>query len=125
VSFDVVVLQPNPGTQLLESLEGVSEAFPLGTPQEIRTQLGLAVPGIKWSSDNFGIYEAAEGFALELTIPDETGPSSLHLSLHFGQRWEEGGSAAFDRLVRVLYESHRWQSFAVPDNSSLLLEAGE
>ena len=117
MSFDVVVLQPNPGAQLLQSLEDVSEAFPLGTPQEIRTQLELAIPDIKWSSESFGVYEAAEGFALELTIPDETRPSSLHLSLHFGSGWEEGGSAAFDRLVRVLYGAHRWQSFAVSDKT--------
>lgn len=123
MSFDIVVSQPNPGTQLVQSLEDVGEAFPLGTPEEIQTQVELAIPGIKWSSDSFGIYEAAEGFALELTIPDETRPSSLHFSLHFGSGWEEGGGAAFDRLVKQLYESHRWQSFAVSDSSSLLLEA--
>lgn len=79
------------------------------------------MPGIRWSS-NSGVYQAEEGFALELSIPDEVRPSSLHLSLHFGDAWKTAGSAAFDQLIQKLFESYRWQSFAVSDNSSLLLE---
>lgn len=77
------------------------------------------MPGIKWSA-NSGAFKAKEGFALEFSIPDEARPSSLHLSLYFGESWEEKGRAAFDRLMQSLYKSFRWQSFAVSDNSSLL-----
>jgi len=43
VSFDIVLLQPNPDIELLQSLEEVGAAFPLGTPQEIRRQCDLAI----------------------------------------------------------------------------------
>ena len=36
-------------------------------------------------------------------------------------RWEAGGSAVFDQLIQKLYGLYRWQSFAVSDNSSLVL----
>jgi hypothetical protein len=121
LSFDVVILQPKPDTQLLGTIEEVGEAFPLGTPAEIKSQLDMAIHGIEWSSKTSGIYNAPEGFALEISIPDETIPSSLHIALHFGREWEARGSAAFDGLVHRLYEAHRWQSFAVSDNSSLLV----
>jgi hypothetical protein len=121
LSFDIVVLHPKPDTSLLRSIEEVEQAFPLGPPEEIRRQCDLAIPGINWTS-NSGVYRAAEGFAVEFSIPDEVRPSSLHLSLHYGTSWESGGNAAFDRMIHLLYESYRWQSFAVSDNSSLLLE---
>jgi hypothetical protein len=121
VSFDVVILQPKPDTHVLGSIEEVGEAFPLGTPGEIRSQLDMAIHGIEWSSETSGIYKAPEGFALEISIPDETLPSSLHIALHFGREWEARGSTAFDGLVLRLYEAHRWQSFAVSDNLSLLV----
>jgi hypothetical protein len=120
MSFDIIVLQPKPDEGLLADLLAVQDAFPLGTPGEIRRQCDQVIPGIAWSS-NTGVYEAKEGFAIEFSIPDETHPSSLHLSLYFGSSWETAGSAAFDRAVRRLYESLHWQSFAVSDNSSLLL----
>ncbi len=120
MSFDIVVIQPGVDQQPVKGLDEVEGALPLGTPAEIRKQLELVFPSIEWSSPTFGLYKAEEGYALELSIPDETHPSSLHLSLHFGQRWEAGASLAFDRMVRRLYESLHWQSFAVSDNSSLL-----
>lgn len=101
MSFDIVVLQPKPDTGLLQSIEEVEEAFPLGTPEEIQKQCDQVIPGIKWSS-NSGVVQAEEGFALELSIPDEPRPSSLHLSLHFGESWQEKGSPAFDRLIQKL-----------------------
>jgi hypothetical protein len=125
VSFDIVILQPKHASEPLASLEEVVEAFPLGTPEEIRRQLDLVVPGIEWSSETSGIYQADEGYALEISIPDETRPSSLHVALHFGSQWEAAGSSAFDRLVRTLHSAHGWQSFAVSDNSSLLLDSAE
>jgi hypothetical protein len=121
VSFDIVVLQPMPEGGLVRSLGEVEQAFPLGTPEEIRRQCDLVMPGISWSS-NSGVCQAQEGFAIEFSIPDEIRPSSLHLSLHFGNAWEAGGSAAFDQFIQKLYELNHWQSFAASDNSSLLLE---
>ena len=120
MSFDIIVLRPKPDEGLVADLLAVQDAFPLGTPEEIRRQCDRVIPGIAWSS-NTGVYEAKEGFAVEFSIPDETHPSSLHLSLYFGSSWETTGSAAFDRAVRRLYESLHWQSFAVSNNSSLLL----
>ena len=125
MSFDIVVLQPQPAAGLVRDLGEIQQAYPLGTPEEIRRQCDLAIPGITWSSGNSGVYHAPEGFAIEFAIPDETHPSSLHLSLHFGRTWEAVGSAAFDQLVHKLYASYRWQSFAVSDNSSLLQEGAE
>ncbi|WP_130483863.1 hypothetical protein [Sphaerotilus mobilis] len=109
---------------LLHSIEEVQQAFPLGTAEDIQRQCNQVIPGIKWSS-NSGLFQAKEGFAIEFSIPDETRPSSLHLSLHFGASWEAGGSVEFDRIIHRLYESYRWQFFAVSDNSSLLLEEAE
>ncbi len=124
MSFDIVVLRPNPDIALLGSLEEVEQAFPLGTPEEIRKQCEQVIPGIRWSS-NLGFFQAEEGFAVEFSIPDETRPSSLHLSLRYGESWPAGGSAAFDQIIQKLYASYRWQSFAVSDNSSLLLGEAE
>ncbi len=122
MSFDIVILQPTHSPEPLGSIEEVKGAFPLGTPGEIRAQLDLAVPGIDWSSETAGVYNAPEGFALEISIPDETRPSSVHVGLHFGSQWEGAGSAAFDHVVRALYQTHGWQSFAVSDNSALLVD---
>jgi hypothetical protein len=82
VSFDVVILQPREISELLASLEEVGNAFPLGTPDEIRRQMDLAIPHIEWSSGTSGAYKAKEGYVLEISIPDEKRPSSLHLALH-------------------------------------------
>ena len=124
LSFDIIVLQPSPDIGVLRSIEEVREVFPLGTPEEIQRQCNRVVSGIKWTA-NSGAFEAKEGFVLEFSIPDETRPTSLHLSLYFGESWEEKGSAAFDRLVHNLYDSLRWQSFAASDNSSLLIAEEE
>lgn len=125
MSFDIVVLQPHPDVGLLSSLVEVQEAFPLGTPEQVQKQCDLAVPDIRWSSASAGLYRAQEGFTVEFSIPDEMQPSSLHLALHFGSGWETGGSASFDQMIKKFFELYRWQSFAVSDNSSLLLEQEE
>jgi hypothetical protein len=125
VSFDIIILRPKAGAALLQSIEEVQEVAPLGTAEEVRKKLNLVAPKIMWSSDTSGLLEAAEGYAVEISIPDEDLPSSLHLSLHFGSEWESEGRSAFDVFVRNLYEMHQWQAFAVSDNSALLIDGPE
>jgi hypothetical protein len=126
MSFDIVVLRLNPGAGLAPSLLEVEDTLPLGTHDEIRKHCDAVFSGISWSSATFGLYQAPEGYALELSIPeDDESPTSLHLGLFFGPDWEDRSSASFDRAIQKLYELHQWQSFAASDNSSLLLESDE
>ena len=121
MSFDIVVLKPMPDSALVSILESIGEIANLGTAAEIRSQCDAVLGRIKWSTEAFGLYEAPEGFALEFAIPAKGAIESLHITLHFGSKWESIGSEAFDRTVRRFYEMNGWQAFAVSDNSSLLL----
>lgn len=120
MSFDIVVLRLEPEVGIVSSLEDVEGVCTLGTPDEIQKLCVHTFSGIEWSSVNEGLYRAPEGFSIELSIPNEKQPSSLHLSLHFGANWASASRSVFDELVRRLYLQHHWQSFAVSDNSSLL-----
>ncbi len=126
MSFAIVVLRLQPDAGIVPSLLEVEDTLPLGTHAEIRKHCDAVFSGINWSSSTFGLYHAPEGYALELSIPDDDeNPTSLHLGLIFGPEWEDRGSDSFDRAIQDLYELHQWQSFSASDNSSLLLESDE
>lgn len=125
MSFDIVVLRLDEAEGLLPGLEHVDQALPLGTREEIRAYCDAVFPGIKWSTEVFGLYQADSGYAIEISIPDEPEPTSLHLCLFFGHAWEGAASSSFDQAMKRLYELRHWQSFAASDNSSLLLAKEE
>lgn len=124
MSFDIVVLKPRSSAVLL-SLEDVEEVDVLGNPSEIRRNLNQISEQLEWSTDTFGHFLASEGFALEFSLPSDPQPTSLHVTLHFGERWEDGGSEAFDEIVSEWFERFGWQAFATSDNSSLLVQPDE
>jgi hypothetical protein len=125
MSFDIVVLRVDETEGRLPSLEDVDQVLPLGNREEVRARCDAVFPGIKWSTEVFGLYQADTGYAIEISIPDAPQPTSLHLCLFFGQAWEGAASSSFDHAIQRLYALHQWQAFAASDNSSLLLAEEE
>lgn len=120
MGFDIVVIKPRRVLDSLTSWKKDDVADPLGTPAEMREHCLKAFPGTRWSSERNGLYLQQEDYAVEFSIPTETNPTSLHLTLRTGPSWNDGTDMGFHAKVSELYNNAGWQAFAVSDNSALL-----
>ena len=119
VSFDIIVLKLGRTLESLSDIAEDDEEQLIGTVSEIRMAFDREFPGITWRTDG-ALFVSGERFALEVTIPDQIEPTSLHLALRFGAEWPGQGDDEFHARLRSLCNTNLWQAFAVSDSSRIV-----
>jgi hypothetical protein len=115
MSFDIILLQFESDLESLNDLAD-EEAQALGDSASIRRAITAAFDEASWRGSK-GLLVCGEAYALEISIPDEELPESVHFSLKFGTTWKPEGDRQFHARLETLCSSNGWQAFAVSDNS--------
>ena len=122
MGLDVIVIKLDRRVGSLDEITADVDSSSLGSLEEVRNRLSEVASEIDWQTDRYGFWKHNDEFALEIEIPQEIEPSSLHFTLRFGETWNDGSNSFFMNAIRSLFELYGWQSFSVSDNSSLLEE---
>lgn len=80
MNADFLVLKIHDEVASLNELRD-GEAQTLGTREEVRAQIGQALPSVSWQSEALGIWWSGEIFSVEIGLPDEEPVHSLTLKV--------------------------------------------
>ncbi len=102
-----------PNLDGIQSLEDIQEACEFGTVSDTLREFGKNFE--KKEEGNFG---GSGGYMLELSFLEDKA-ESIHLSLHFGDSWDDEEDKDFHRRLELLCKSNEWAAFSVSGNERM------
>lgn len=112
MGLDVTVLRLDQRASAHGPLVPGVVALPLGHGAEVRDVCSRSFPGLRWANPSSGLYVADEEYAIEFSLRGDGLVMSLHLCIHFGQRWSEDARERLKALWGRIYADTAWQLFA-------------
>lgn len=113
MSFDLILLKPKSTLKDITNLDDINIVDELGSSDEVYSYLSEYFPGC-----SCGIWKSNEGFSIEFSNYKDNS-KSIHLSLKYGEIWNENSSAYFMNTIKNLCTVKGWVAFLVQDNSRL------
>lgn len=92
------------------------EAHILGTREEVRAQIGQALPSVRWQDEALGVWWSGEVFSIEIRLPDEEPVHSLTLRVRmqhiFGaDAWLPEEEKELEVFLLALCDAAGWTLF--------------
>lgn len=92
------------------------EAHTLGTREEVRAQIGQALPSVRWQEEALGVWWSGEVFSIEIRLPDEEPVHSLTLKVRmhpiFGaDAWLPDEEKELEGFLLALCDAAGWTLF--------------
>lgn len=92
------------------------EARILGTREEVRAQIGQALPSVRWQDEALGVWWSGEVFSIEIRLPDEEPVHSLTLRVRmrhiFGaDAWLPEEEKELEVFLLALCDAAGWTLF--------------
>jgi len=110
MSFDIIILKPKPNLAGIQSLEDIEETDEFGTASDTLTKFEKS---FKKKEERF--FSGSGGYLLDLSFLEDM-TESIHMSLHFGDSWDDEEERDFHRRLELLCNTNQWAAFSVSDN---------